>query len=175
MVPSFGESGLSVFSPGPVHEQCRRLLDANKDLEEKQQALEKRMTEQTVARAQVGFELKVKIDKLMAENTRLRKILVADRKDIVETQGEKSHGGEQSKKRLRDEQACVEEKAKKRRHDEPALTYQQKKEIGEGMAKLDGQELEDVIKMICKEIPQIEQVSCCFFSFADYDVQNLSI
>ncbi|KAJ7602560.1 hypothetical protein DFH06DRAFT_1258635 [Mycena polygramma] len=83
-----------------VHRQCGRLLDMNKELEEKQRAAEKRITAETVARAQAGFEYKVKIDTLTAENSRLK--LALERELIAKDGRQESELTFAQKKKLSD-------------------------------------------------------------------------
>ncbi|KAJ6447796.1 hypothetical protein C8R47DRAFT_1214071 [Mycena vitilis] len=72
-----------------VHRQCDRLLDINKELEEKQRALEKRITAETVARAQADFGYKLKIETLTAENSRLK---LALERELIAKDGRQQSG-----------------------------------------------------------------------------------
>jgi bromodomain-containing factor 1 len=54
-------------------------------------------------------------------------------------------------------------KGKKPISDNDVLTFEQKKDLSEAIAQLDGQKLERVIKIIHEGVPEIKDVSSLFF------------
>ncbi|KAJ7161174.1 hypothetical protein C8R46DRAFT_1353794 [Mycena filopes] len=129
-----------------VYMECLRLRDTHADLAAKNELLETRLTQETLARAQDAFSSKLKIDTLGVEISRLTKALA--RAEGI--------GGRAGGQRNFDE-----ERAQDRCREKGALTVQQKMDLVDEVARLDAswKKFQAVIEMIVSAVPELDGMS----------------
>ncbi|KAJ7123642.1 hypothetical protein C8R44DRAFT_735282 [Mycena epipterygia] len=120
-----------------AQEQYRHLTRANKQQEKKQKTLEKRITQEVLARAQDGFSSKSKIDTLMIEVSRLRAAINGVQGKSLAKCNKAEYGSREGLYRSQEERR---------------LTFHQRKVLCDAIPKLDDAMLDKVIRIISETL-----------------------